>query len=81
MVLNELTGFHEQVRPAALRPLTPRPDPAPRVPALQAAISGLVRQMQATGPEMSAPITPGVRLLITPGQALRIASTIFAPTS
>ena len=47
---------------------------------MQAAISGLVRLRQATGPEMSAPITPVVWLMITPGQAERMASTASAAT-
>ena len=39
------------------------------------------RRMQAAGPLMSWPITPVVRLMITPGQASRIASTMAAATS
>ena len=37
--------------------------------------------MQASGPLMSLPMTPVVRLMMTPGQAARMASTTSWATS
>ena len=48
---------------------------------MQAAISGFSASRHAMGPETSGPMTPVVWLMITPGQAARMASLQALATS